>query len=178
MRNQSNTALVRCVPWSVFGTLTFKDEKSESAAIVAGERWLALVRLKLSCPESEFYWLLRPERGESGGRVHLHVLLRVRSCYLKFFCLGSKLSWAVRAWRNGLSKFRPVDGVNDSSIDYIVKPESGTGADAYENGKTQGCTNLMASRAVWKRAAVHVATQSGDGQPEQSYGTGGTNGVA
>lgn len=177
MRNQANMFLLRACLWSVFGTLTFKAEKSEEGVTRAGLSWLDAVRLKLSVPESEFYWILRPERGEAGGRLHLHVLLRVRPCFLSLFWIGPcKVSWAVRSWRHGLSRFRLVDGLQDSSLEYIVKPESGIGADAYEGTKTQGCARLLASNAVVNRGRRQKCEGwRMDGQAEPCKATGHTD---
>lgn len=63
------------VGWQVFGTLTFKSERIPIR--VRRSLWFAFVRAiagKAHVHFSKALWVLREERGERFGRVHLHYL--------------------------------------------------------------------------------------------------------
>jgi len=153
MLTGANSLLVTVVEWDVFGTLTFRAEPSWDTAVRQGLDWLLRVRVLQRLSESEHYWLLRPERGEHGGRVHLHVLLRVKPASRGLFVVPRGLSMAHRLWNRGMTKFRFVEGRSDAAVVYLQKVcEQASGADTYELSKTSRNLYLYPSSALLKRA--------------------------
>jgi len=153
---ESSTFLVTAVDWSIFGTLTFRAEPGrEETAIAAGLDWLCLIRQRTSCPVKRWYWLLRAERGEAMGRLHLHVLIAIRPVYGGLFVVPAGcVSQAHKLWRRGLTSFRYVERGIDPVLSYMMKDSSG--GDSYELQKTARARTLIASAALVKRAAGHA----------------------
>jgi len=147
-----NSFALSAVSWDIFGTLTFRKEVSEKVAIGRCQDWLELLRQKFYLPESDYYWFLRVERGERGGRVHLHVLLKVPSRFFGYFILRKgRISVAHKLWGHGLTSFRRIYSELDFATTYLMKASNM--ADAYELEKTNRADGI-ASNAVLKRARL------------------------
>lgn len=154
------TFALTAVPWNVFGTLTFRREQSrvESAA-ASGLNWLSKVRLKIRRREEDFYFFLRVERGESLGRLHLHVLLWVPWSSVGWFVPGKgRVPAAHKCWGLGLTTFRLLDGLGDSAIPYTIKPDE-FGGDVYEITKTSRSPNAIPSDALLRRVAQQACNR-------------------
>lgn len=180
MKSLPYTLLLGAVPWNVFGTLTFRQEvRSEQAALTQGLVWLESVRVHMRLSVSEYYWFLRCERGEGGGRHHLHVLIRCPKWRLGWFFPGAgNLSAAHREWGRGMTRFRRVEGQSDPAMSYCCKDSNG--ADQYEIGKTAGATCSLPSNALVERALLQESAGVGERLQESSAGkyTGETSMMA
>jgi len=163
MQRCSNSLLLTVVEFDVFATLTFRgQEPSFDGAIRRGLLWLDCVRVMQRLPVADHYWVLRPERGEAGGRVHLHALLRVvpRSRG-KFITPAGTVCVAHKLWGLGMTTFRHVEGREDSAILYLQKQlRDSDGADRYEYLKTAGNCYLIPSPALLKRAGLQESEES------------------
>ena len=156
MRVGSATFLVSAVKWDIFGSLTFRGIAPASADVCAGIglRWLRALRVRMSVPEPDWFWFLRVERGEAGGRLHLHVLLRVRPVFRSLFLVRQgHLCVAHRLWARGMTTFRAVEGWSDPAYSYSLKDDS-CGADSYESGKSARARYWVASPALLARAGL------------------------
>jgi len=156
MLNASSTFLTSLVSWDVFATLTYRESPpSLDTAIIHGLAWVDMLRVLQRLPVSDFYWILRPERGEVGGRLHLHALLRVLPAYKGWFVVPQGcISYAHRAWNRGRTQFRYVEGREDPAVLYLQKLEKGSGSDRYEIGKTASSRDLVFAPALTKRAGL------------------------
>lgn len=163
MRSDPHSFVMRAVPWNVFGTLTWAGEppKHEEVALALGSLYLGRVRIALRYAPREWFWFLRAERGESGGRVHLHCLIRCKSSNLGWFCPGEgRLAAAHRSWRKGRTDFRHLNDGGASVIPYLEKPDTG-GADSYEMSKTAAARYTLASYALRRRALLQLSAGPG-----------------
>lgn len=151
----ASTFLLDTVRWNVFGTLTFRHVPARVETVAAqGLCYLEECRKKLCLNSADFYWYLRPEAGESGGRWHLHVVLRVPPKSFGYFVVPRGcLSWAHTAWGRGLTRFRAIRDGHDPAVLYIAKQES-CGADNYELAKTSRATHGIPSEALLRRAKL------------------------
>lgn len=164
MRSQPNTFVISAVPWDVFGTLTFAREiRGLEPAAEIGQQWLERLRVRMSEAESQFFWFLRPERGEQFGRVHLHVLIRVRPRFRGLFIVPQgMLCVAHRLWGRGRTLFRRVEDTFDPVTWYLQKPAETHGADNYELGKTARAHNGIPSCALLRRAQQQKSAGEAD----------------
>lgn len=163
MRQLPNTFLLSTVRWDVFCTLTFKVElRSLDRAVECGLVWLEVLRMRMRLHVNDFYWFLRPERGELGGRVHLHALLRVRPVDRGLFVVPQGLCMAHRLWGRGMTRFRFVEG-NFDAVAWYLQKESTYGADLYEDTKSAGCRDGVASCALLARALLQESGSPPDG---------------
>jgi len=176
VRTGSNSLLCSVVEFDVFCTLTFRQEPSYDAGVRMGYRWLDAMRVACRLPDSDYYWLLRPERGEVNGRLHLHALVRVPPRFKGLFVVPvGATSVAHRMWKRGMTTFRFVDGRQDPSVLYMQKAHERNGADAYELRKTEKNFALIPSAALLKRAALQESEEgcgsgSAPGMPLASRG--------
>jgi len=155
MRALPNSFLVGAVKWDIFCTLTFKSECSRlDVAALHGLTWLDLLRVKMRLNQNEWFWFLRPERGEHGGRVHLHALIRVRPVDRGLFLVPKGLlCQAHKVWGKGMTTFRAVEDSLDPAVIYIQKEDS-CGADGYESSKTAASSMGIPSPALILRAGL------------------------
>lgn len=154
MRSIPYSLLLRAVPWEIFGTLTWRGEPPRvETALAIGIRFLEGVRRKLRYPDREWFFFLRGERGEAGGRVHLHVLVHVRPVDIAWFCPGPGLLPAVhRMWGRGRTQHRRLHDLGAAAVPYMLKDTSG--GDQYEIGKSAGAVNSVPSSALVRRALL------------------------
>jgi len=164
----ANSLLVSAIPWSHFHTLTFRGERVPSieSAVAKGLLWLERVRILQRLPVNEWFYILRPERGEHGGRVHLHALTRiVPRFYGSFIVPPGCLSVGHKLWGQGMTSCRAIEGPDDPAVIYL-QPDETDGAESYESGKTERNSLLVLSPAVLTRAGLQKS--EGDvRQPEQ-----------
>jgi len=150
----ANNLVLSSIPWDVFSTLTFAKEQSRDSAWRKIEVWLR--RCSRACSlnfNSNFFFAVRFELGEKGGRLHAHVLLRVPRFARGFFLVayGRKPACA-KWWVHGLTKFRAIEG-SDPAISYFEKlATNASGADEYERRKTDFATDMVFGEAVIRRA--------------------------
>jgi len=143
----TNSFLLSSVRWDIFGTLTFRKLPSDARAARLGVEWLGALREKFHYRASDFVWFLRVEHGERLGRVHLHCLICVKPCHVRYFIMPKgQVPSACRIWRHGISTFRKIDSPQDPALVYTVKDLDG--ADDYELRKTSRCLNVIASDAL------------------------------
>jgi len=156
MRSQAFSFVLTTVTWDVFCTLTFADEVfSRETAVRYGLEFMERLRVKMRLRESEFYWFLRPERGDRFGRWHLHALVKVLPRYRGLFIVKPGfVSWMHRAWGLGITKVRPVWGPEDPATLYLQIGES-SGADLYEGQKSAAAIEGIPSGALIARALLH-----------------------
>jgi len=156
--------IIGAVKWDVFCTLTYKEAcASIETAALHGQQWLEKLRLQARLQVQEFYWFLRPERGESNGRIHLHALLRVRPKQKGYLLVAKgRLSMGHRLWGRGMTTFRAVVDNNDPAILYLQKDKT-CGADSYETVKTAACSHGIPSTALLRRASL----QQSDGETQR-----------
>jgi hypothetical protein len=101
----------------------------------------------------QLLFALRQERGETGGRPHLHALVGglpngvVNSARSR---VSMQAEW--EKFGGGMSRVREFGF--DESGDYLIKPETWNGADAYEGAKfgNQDC-QVTISHSVWEQVA-------------------------
>lgn len=177
MRSEPHLLLLRSVRWDIFATLTWADRlpAHEDNALTQGIEFLEVVRQRLRMPAREWFWFLRAERGEAGGRLHLHAVIKARSSDLGWFCPGpGRLSAAHRLWKRGRTQFRRLDDGGGAVIPYIVKLDS-SGADSYELGKTARAAYGVPSSALGRRALLQKSGGECLGSPTDRAGkhTGG-----
>jgi len=154
MRSCPNTFLLSSCQWDVFATLTYRGTAPVDVLVAIGHArlWLELMRCRMRLKDSEFFWFLRPERGEGGGRLHSHALIRVPPGFRSLFIVPSGcLSQAHKLWGRGMTKFRKVDDAFDVAAWYVQKCD-GSGRDDYENGKTIAASWGVPSDALVRRA--------------------------
>jgi|SRR5665213_65220 len=147
MNQPSHSLALSRVEWNLFATLTFRKERSENSAIIAGERWLNMVSQITSTPIRELKWAMRVEKGEQFGRVHLHLLLVVPESLIGYFVVSDGRASVSYKWvkkRYGISRYRRVVSEGDSVIAYMEK-DSDAGADVYELAKTGRAQTLITS---------------------------------
>jgi len=93
-------------------------------------------------------WVLRSERGETGGRIHHHVLLGG----LNYGNVHSLCARIAHEWTpNGFPDFRPYDH-SLSGVDYVTKCLSG--ANRYEIGKFDDVSELDGDESLMVSASV------------------------
>jgi len=144
-----HTEFLASIPFTVFGTLTFRLDVTECEALNSASIWIEDVRQKLRLPTERFLWVFRCERGDLFGRVHLHTLVLVRRSQMSFFVVPRGLCAAHRCWKRGMTRFRICQN-GDSVIDYILKGTQ-PGHD-YEFKKTAQCETLLVAEAAWSYA--------------------------
>jgi len=162
-----------CVPWNVFGTLTFKgsDAPSEAAQVREAKRFFRWVAHQERVFFWELLWALRLENGEVGGRLHLHPLIVVSKSSLGYYAVQQgRRSVVSKAWRklgsrNGIATFRRIESENDPAVCYTVK-DLDAGADIYELAKTGRTQRLLLSPA-----AIRMIRRRGSAGEYQSSAT-------
>ncbi|HEY5296867.1 MAG TPA: hypothetical protein VIK59_02985 [Verrucomicrobiae bacterium] len=140
------------VDWTVFASLSFRNEPSERSALLAAEKLLKWVAHLQRMPFKELKYAVRIETGEAKGRRHLHLLLVVERSYLGYLVVPvGKASIAYKWWKKhyGISRFRSVLSGTDSAVAYITK-DLDAGADIYELAKTARHQHLIISFAAMK----------------------------
>jgi len=154
MRSIPYSLLLRAAPWEIFGTLTWRGEPPRiETALAIGIGYLEGVRARLRYAPREWFYFLRAERGEAGGRVHLHVLLHVRPVDIAWFCPGRGLLPAAhRIWGRGRTEHRRLHDLGAAAVPYMLKDTSG--GDQYEISKSAGAVNSVPSSALVRRALL------------------------
>lgn len=135
------------VRWNLFASITFKKECSEAAAIIKGMQWVNYVSQLTREPLWRMLWVMRVERGELGGRVHLHLLHVVPEPKMGLFVVSSGFSSVARKFcmkRFGMSRFRRIESEGDGAVTYATK-DLDAGADSYELAKTGRAQFLITS---------------------------------
>jgi hypothetical protein len=155
MRAVPFTFVLSSVKWDIFCTLTFRREcKHVETAAAMGLDWIERCRVRMRLAEEEFYWFLRPERGELFGRVHLHALVRARSRDRSLFVVPrGMVSAAHRLWARGMTSFRVVEDSYDPAAWYLQKEKS-CGSDVYESEKSSASRHGIPSPALLMRAGL------------------------
>jgi len=155
--------IVSAVGWDVFGTLTYREEcRSLEQATVHGLAFLEKIRIRCRLQERDYYWFLRPERGERNGRVHLHVLMKIKpECRGEFLVMPGYLPHAHKVWGRGMTTFRAVSGAGDPAVLYLQKSKDNR-SDSYESCKTAACSSGVPSLALLRRASL----QKSEGEPD------------
>jgi len=155
MRSLPFTFILGAVKWDIFSTLTFREECSSVEGVVRHSlTWLEKLRVRMRMTEAEWFWFVRPERGEAGGRLHAHVLLKVRPRYLSLFVVPKPFICAAhRYWGRGMTTFRYIEDNYDPAAWYLQK-ENSCGADTYENLKTAAASHGVPSLALLTRASL------------------------
>lgn len=162
--------IIGAVKWDIFCTLTYRTECTRvERAVQDGRDWLEGLRVRMRQEEPEWFWFLRPERGEIGGRIHLHALLRVRPRFRTLFVLPNKghIVAAHRYWGKGMTTFRLVEDNWDPATWYLQK-EFTWGADQYETVKTAASIHGVPSLALLTRASL----QKSEGNVGRRIGAG------
>jgi len=169
-----NMFVLSAIPWNVFCTLTSNREGSRNiwgAWVDSWARWVARAsRLNF---RSNFFAAVRFERGEVGGRLHAHALLRIPKFALGFFLVpGRGVPVAHKRWGRGLTRFRRVLD-SEPAIAYLDKLlQTEHGADAYERGKSDAARDMVLSEAVISRAVLQQSdTCAMDAAPEGPVAT-------
>jgi len=154
MRAIPFSLLLQAVPWEIFGTWTWRGEPPHlETALAIGVDHLEKVRVALRYSEREWFYFLRGERGEAGGRVHLHALIHIRPQNIGWFCPGpGRLPQAHRAWGRGRTSHRRLHDRGTSLFAYMLKDQSG--ADMYEIGKSGSALYSVPSSALVRRALL------------------------
>jgi len=158
----ANNLVLSSIPWTLFCTLTFRKEQGRGAAGRKVELWLRWVARAGNLDfDSNFYYGVRYESGEKGGRLHAHSLIRLPRFALRYFLVPKgTVSVAHKRWGHGLTRFRRVD-VIDPAIDYFDKLTTKTsGADRYEMRKTDFADDVVLGRAVMKRFILQQSEPS------------------
>lgn len=162
--------LAKMVDWQFFATLTFAakipTESNRNKMFHAWASWLdQLEKAKGSnrhtrrpSPHHAFYWMLREELGEIGGRLHYHVLIGGLSKNL----VNTRTAMASCAKWEKLHGGMARNYVYDSHLDgvgYVLKGldqqaiASKIGAIDYEMGKFVGAEGrrvLLGHSLTWK----------------------------
>jgi len=175
MRQAPFTLILGAVKWDIFATLTYRGDPPSSVESVVrhGREWLEAMKHRMEMPETEWFWFLRPERGESGGRLHLHGLLKVRPRFRTLFISPpGTLSSAHRRWGRGMTTFRTVDHYLDP-VSWYVQKESIPGGEEYETVKTAACLHGVPSDALLRRASLQESEGGVDRRSGEAKGTGG-----
>lgn len=137
--------------WSVFATLTTRQEHSPERLSAQGLRWLRWASHVSGKRFAEFVYLMRLERGEIGDRLHLHALMCVPAHSLGYFVVRQGfVPVAHKAWKLGLTRFRRVHGRNDQAVAYLLKNTEG--GDEYEFTKTTKAHTVVISNGLWRLA--------------------------
>lgn len=125
--------LNRC-NWQFFATLTFKNEVSVTVQNKMMFAFLREVARKFGIHFHELLWVSRRERGETFGRLHLHLLIGGAS---PNWCNIATCFTLMRSWESiggGMARIHLFNASLNAG-DYLLKPESFTGSEAYESGK-------------------------------------------
>jgi len=149
MQHSPFNLLLSRIDWSVFATLTFRgDEPSESRLMRECQQWHGWAAYVNHEQARRIFWVARVERGERGGRLHLHSLVRLRpEIAFRYFVPGrGLLPVAAEMWRHGLSRFRLVDRVGDSALPYMLDDVDGGGV--HEDTKTARGRQLILSESL------------------------------
>jgi len=170
VKSQALSFVLSAVAWDAFCTLTFADEVfSRETAGRYGLEFMERLRVKMRLPESDFYWFLRPEQGDRFGRWHLHALVKVKPRFRGLFIVRpGYVSWVHKAWGLGITKVRPVWGVEDPALLYLQIVET-SGADSYEGRKSAACvegipSGALVARALLQKSAGGICWPSGAGK--------------
>jgi len=176
MRSLPNTFILGAAKWDIFCTLTYADECTSVEGVTRhGLAWLEKLRVRMRMQETEWFWFLRPERGESGGRFHLHALLKVRPRYLTLFVVPKPFICAAhRYWGRGMTTFRYIEDQSDPAVLYLQK-ENTCGADTYENLKTAAASHGVPSLALLTRASLQESDGNVGRPTSARKHTGGKN---
>lgn len=153
LAQRANGFLLSAVPWDVFCTLTVTRERGRESYGAAVDRWLRWVSESCNVDfHNNFFFVVRFERGEAGGRLHAHCLLRVpRFARGLFLVRPGRVCIAHRRWGLGLTRFRRVVR-GDPAISYTIKGSEGLGGDEYERRKSDLAHDLVVSAALMNRA--------------------------
>jgi hypothetical protein len=140
------------VDWTVFASLTFREEQREARAIVAAEKLLKWVSHITEVKYRMLSYVIRLENGERTGRLHLHMLIVVERRFSGYFVVAEgRASQAYQFWKKayGISRFRAVESGGDSAVAYMTK-DMDAGADNYELAKTARSQHLYISPEALK----------------------------
>ncbi|HEY1663074.1 MAG TPA: hypothetical protein VGI03_11705 [Verrucomicrobiae bacterium] len=135
------------VNWTVFASLTFRQEPTEKHAMLAAEKLLKWSAHIQRVPFRDSLHAIRIETGETNGRRHLHLLLVAERRFMGYFVVPVGMaSTAYKWWKKhyGISRFRSVQAGTDSAVAYITK-DMDAGADIYELAKTARHQHLIIS---------------------------------
>lgn len=136
------------VDWRVWGTLTFKGEKSTR---IKERMWFAHVRNWCSVVGARFsdcWWVRRSEFGELGGRHHFHYLIGGREFdgVTLGMCFAMQNRWQKLG--GGWAHIREYDGPL-GGLDYMLKALNG--GLAYETSKlAYSNSELLLSKALFR----------------------------
>lgn len=135
------------VDWTVFGSLTFREELGERHAIAAAEKLLKWQSHITRTKYRRLLYVIRLENGERTGRLHLHLLTVVASRFMGYLVVAEgRSSQARQFWLRyfGMARFRAVESGGDSAVAYMTK-DMDAGADNYELAKTARTQHLIIS---------------------------------
>lgn len=148
MSNLPESHILGLVHWDLFGHLTLPDNLLDAGPERLGSvvfAWLRRVAVFGKVEFSELPWCARFERGEKGGRLHLHTLIsglprKAASSKFRFACKNE--------WERIVVAMARVYQFNDGlpGIAYLLKEGAG-----YELDKFTGRTDVViVSRTVVK----------------------------
>jgi hypothetical protein len=178
------TMALRGIEWQTFGTLTFAGmvppESVFKRRINDWLRELQVVARSFNIP-CDYFYFVRPEKGETFGRLHCHILfarMEVRFRHLVIVGpLGShKASRASRLAKEcgfGYSMFRHM-GEGDTGLDYLGQP----GEDEYELSKARRVLQPILSPTLWRFLMRSTQGKGSSPQTEQSSGTLTSNAIS
>ena len=164
------------VDWTVFASVTFRDEPSERRAMLAAAKLLKWCAWIEGAKFGSYQYCIRIETGERTGRRHLHLLIAVERGNLgKFVVAPGRASLAYKFCKQnfGLSRWRAVLGGSDSAVAYMTK-DMDAGADIYELAKTARTQGLIishtAERCIRRRIGLLTTKRPGDKHTGASQG--------
>ena len=153
--------LNRC-SWQFFATLTFKREVSVAVQNKMMFAFLRETAGKFGVHFHELLWVSRRERGETFGRLHLHLLIGGAS---PNWCNVGMCFQLMRSWEaigGGMARVHLFNARLNAG-EYLIKPDSFEGGEAYESSKFDirhvELTVAHAVRQKWQRRRDIHATR-------------------
>lgn len=121
--------------WQLFGTLTLRSDRIPRSVLFG---MVMILFRRVACwyrvRPNRLGFVIRFERGEVGGRLHLHFVL----CGLPRDVNVDRCAWSIeRTWENlggGMARVR-VFTPSDSAVEYLLKSLHLEPMNAYESGK-------------------------------------------
>lgn len=169
--------VLELVEWQLFCSPTFRPEPrnkddipSERLRLSMIFAWLRMIARAGDARFNRMLWVIRQERGEARGRLHLHALiagLPPEKPHSKRFRFQVKNSWeTVGGGNNRVRTFQAAM----SGESYLLKEDAWTlGANAYESKKFgSGTCELMVSESTWKMAAKRLGLPTAALVPERA----------
>lgn len=146
MASAADLELLCRVQWKLWGTLTFRSDKSSS---IQERMWFHFVRLGSERFDfrrngQSFFWVRRSELGELGARPHYHFL--IGSSFIQRLAPIEQAWFLCGLWEGlsgGMARVTVYQPDASGALPYMLKGLNG--GLAYETGKLAN----MASEVIW-----------------------------